>query len=144
MPTLDRESDAGGLELARVLVVDDNPTSRLTLETVLRAGGYGVDSAASAAEAVGKLDEHEYSLVLSDSQMESPEAGLRLLAYAQSLEYQPAIALIEAESQGETDGTRSSMLVAPQDIPGLLGTVANLIAERVSKRIRRRLRQSKN
>ena len=46
-----------GLEVARVLVVDDDPTSRLTLQTVLEAGGYHVDAAASAAEAVGKLDE---------------------------------------------------------------------------------------
>ncbi len=41
-------------DLARVLLVDDDPTSRLTLKTVLEAGGYTVDSAASAAEAVGK------------------------------------------------------------------------------------------
>ena len=41
------------IELARVLLVDDDPTSRLTLKTVLEAGGYAVDAAASAAEAVG-------------------------------------------------------------------------------------------
>ena len=44
-------------ELARVLVVDDDPASRLTLQTLLQAGGYSVDSAASAAEALGKMDE---------------------------------------------------------------------------------------
>jgi CheY-like chemotaxis protein len=47
-------------ELARVLLVDDDMTSRLTLKTVLEAGGYAVDSAASAAEAVGKLDASQY------------------------------------------------------------------------------------
>jgi PleD family two-component response regulator len=41
------------LALARVLLVDDNTAARLTLQTVLEAGGYRVDSAASAAEAVG-------------------------------------------------------------------------------------------
>ena len=61
------------LELARVLLVDDDLTSRLTLQAVLEAGGYFVDSAASAAEAVGKLDERQYELVLSDLQMESPK-----------------------------------------------------------------------
>ena len=39
-------------DLARVLLVDDDPASRLTLKTVLEAGGYNVDSAASAAEAL--------------------------------------------------------------------------------------------
>lgn len=38
---------------ARVLLADDNPASRLTLKTVLEAVGYRVDTAASAAEAVG-------------------------------------------------------------------------------------------
>src|SRR5437762_14329908 len=81
-------------ELARVLLVDNNPTSRLTLKTVLEAGGYNVDAAASAAEAVGKLDEGEYELVLSDLQMESPEAGLQVIAHARMMLYQPATALI--------------------------------------------------
>src|SRR6266481_1984239 len=87
---LDRSVD---VELARVLLVDDDPTSRLTLQTVLQAGGYRVDAAASAAEAVGKLDEQEYELVLSDLQMESPEAGLKVLAHARMMNYKPATAL---------------------------------------------------
>ena len=82
------------LELARVLLVDDDPTSRLTLQTVLEAGGYHVDAAASAAEAVGKLDEQEYQLVLSDLQMESPEAGLKVLAHARNMQYKPATAIV--------------------------------------------------
>src|SRR5260370_7674547 len=81
-------------DLARVLLVDDDPASRLTLKTVLEAGGYNVDSAASAAEAVGKLEEGEYELVLSDLQMESPRAGLKVLAHAKNMDYKPAPPLI--------------------------------------------------
>src|ERR1700689_3347605 len=81
-------------ELARVLLVDDDPTSRLTLKTVLEAGGYHVDSAASAAEAVGKLDEGEYELVLSGLQLESPEAGLQVIAHARMMMYKPATAIL--------------------------------------------------
>src|SRR6201997_1354793 len=81
-------------DLARVLLVDDDPASRLTLKTVLEAGGYAVDSAASAAEAVGKLDEQQYELVLSDLQMESPEAGLKVLAHARMMDYKPGNALL--------------------------------------------------
>src|SRR6202050_2028417 len=81
-------------DLARVLLVDDDPTSRLTLKTVLEAGGYSVDAAASAAEAVGKLDVGEYELVLSDLQMESPEAGLKVIAHARMMDYKPATALL--------------------------------------------------
>ena len=37
---------------AQVLLVDDDVASRLTLQTLLRAGGYNVDVASSAAEAI--------------------------------------------------------------------------------------------
>jgi CheY-like chemotaxis protein len=127
-----------------VLVVDDDPASRLTLQTVLEAGGYRVDSAATAAEAVEMLDDQQYELVLSDMQMESPEAGLKVLAYAQCMEYQPATALINAQANGDARKTAGSVLVEPQDVPGLLAKVANLIARRVSRRVRKELRQSKN
>src|SRR5437764_10657671 len=96
-----REHDAG-FEVARVLLVDDDPAARLTLQTVLQAGGYHVDSAASAAEAVGKMDESEYELVLSDMQMESPEAGLKVLAHARMMDYKPATALVTSYHEQST------------------------------------------
>src|SRR6266478_6032027 len=87
-------SDRTGCEVARVLVVNDDPTSRLTLQTVLEAGGYRVDAAATAAEAVGKLDQEQYELVLSNLQMESPEAGLKVIAHAKMMDYKPATAIV--------------------------------------------------
>ena len=129
-------------ELARVLLVDDDPTSRLTLKTVLEAGGYNVDAAASAAEAVGKLDEGEYELVLSDLQMESPQAGLKVLAHARMMEYKPATALLTTYQHGGPDPVRhpSSLLIKPEDVPGLLGKVAELISQRATRRVERQLR----
>src|SRR5215469_1655094 len=127
------------LELARVLLVDDDPTSRLTLQTVLRAGGYHVDAAASAAEAFGKLDEQEYELVLSDLQMESPEAGLKVLAHARMMDYKPATAIVTTY-QNSKPQKQSRMLIKPEDIPGLLGKVANLISERAARKVQRELR----
>lgn len=129
-------------ELARVLVVDDDPTSRLTLKTVLEAGGYHVDSAASAAEAVGKLDEGEYELVLSDLQMESPEAGLQVIAHARMMTYKPATAILTTYQNARPVPTRhqNSLLIKPQDIPELLGKVADLISNRATRRLERELR----
>jgi CheY-like chemotaxis protein len=128
------------LELARVLVVDDDLASRLTLQTVLEAGGYRVDAAATAAEAVGKMEDQEYQLVLSDLQMESPEAGLKVLAHAQMMDYKPATALITSYHNTSEGRPNSRMLVEPQDVPGLLSKVANLIALRVTRRVQRELR----
>lgn len=127
--------------LARVLLVDDNPTSRLTLQTVLEAGGYDVDSAASAAEAVGKLDGRVYELVLSDLQMESPEAGLRVLAHARMMEYQPATAIITAYHNAvKRAESLRTILIEPQDVPDLLTKVADLISERAARRLEREMR----
>ena len=128
--------------MARVLVVDDDLASRLTLQTVLEAGGYRVDAAATAAEAVGKMEDQEYELILSDLQMESPEAGLKVLAHAQMMDYKPATALITAYRNEKDRQPNARMLVEPQDVPGLLSKVANLIARRVTRRVQRELRQT--
>ena len=133
-------------DLARVLLVDDDPTARLTLKTVLEAGGYNVDAAASAAEAVGKLDEGEYELVLSDLNMESPEAGLKVLAHARMMAYKPATAPSPTYQNSKPSPSKhqNSLLIKPQDLPGLLGKVAGLISLRATRRMERELRLATN
>ncbi|MEZ5352148.1 MAG: response regulator [Bryobacteraceae bacterium] len=123
-------------QLARVLIVDDNPAARLTLQTVLRAGGYWVDCAASAAEAYGKLDDREYELVLSDLGMELPDAGYRVLAHARGLDYRPATALITMQSSHEASTGVGRTLVETEDVEGLLSRVADLISSRAERRMR--------
>jgi len=141
MKNVSRSSPMLDFELARVLLVDDDLTSRLTLQTVLEAGGYHVDAAASAAEAFGKLDEQEYELVLSDLKMESPEAGLKVLAHARMMDYKPATAIVTTyQNARPTKSART--LIKPEDLPGLLGKVANLISERAAKKVQRELRQA--
>lgn len=135
-----RASRTNGFELAKVLLVDDDPTSRLTLKTVLELSGYLVDCAASAAEAVDKLDEREYELVLSDMQMESPEAGLKVLAHARIMDYKPAVALVTAQSNDQTLNRGSRVLIRPLDIPDLLGKVAELIGARASRKVKREMK----
>lgn len=133
-----------GLDLARVLLVDDNIASRLTLQTVLEAGGYHVDAAASASEAVAKMDDREYELVLSDLRMESPEAGLKVLGHARMMDYRPATALITTyqDSKGRTVSRNAAgtVLIEPEDLPELLSRIADLISERATRKVERELR----
>jgi CheY-like chemotaxis protein len=136
-----RKPPARELELARVLLVDDDLTSRLTLKAVLEAGGYFVDSAASAAEAVGKLDSRQYELVLSDLQMESPEAGLKVLAHARLMEYKPATAILTTYQNKRADN-RKPLLIEPEDLPSLLSKVADLISQRAARIVQRQLKQA--
>jgi CheY-like chemotaxis protein len=139
MKTHRRSKGASDMEMARVLLVDDDVASRLTLQTVLRAGGYRVDSAASAAEAYGKLDEQEYELVLSDLQMESPEAGLRVIQHARNMDYKPATAIVTTYQNAKPTDRKVKVLIKPEDVPTLLSQVANLISSRATKRIEREL-----
>jgi CheY-like chemotaxis protein len=139
LPNTDRKPP--GRELARVLLVDDNLTSRLTLKALLEAGGYNVDAAASAAEAVGKLDQRQYELVLSDLQMESPEAGLKVLAHARLMEYKPATAILTTYQSQRTDRSRP-VLIKPEDLPELLSKVADLISNRAARIVERQMRQA--
>lgn len=138
------EPRRAAVSLARVLLVDADPASRLVLQTVLQAGGYDVESAASSAEAVGKLELGEYELVLSDLTLESPEAGRRVLAHAQITPYKPATALITTTYKSDTANPRGNglVLIASQDLPDLLTKVADLIGARVSRRMARVFRQS--
>ena len=127
--------------LARVLLVDDDPASRLTLKTVLETCGYSVESAASAAEAVGMLEESEYSLVLSDLQLESPDSGLKVIGHARMMDYKPATALITTyrDTSDVPDHWPKSILIKPEDIQGLLTKVAALISERATRRLHREM-----
>jgi CheY-like chemotaxis protein len=144
MSRANRERLLRGLNLARVLLVDDDPASRLTLQTVLEAGGYRVDSAASAAEAMAKVESREYELVLAGLRMEAPEGGLSVLAHARMMEYKPATALLTTYSPPGVLAGRGAeagkVLIAPEDLPELLTKVADLISERATRKVQRELR----
>ncbi|MEO8663029.1 MAG: response regulator [Bryobacteraceae bacterium] len=128
--------------MARVLLADDDLTSRLTLQTVLRAGGYAVDAAASAAEAVGMMDEREYELVLSDLHMETPESGLKVLAHAKMMDYRPATAIVSVSRNDNGGEVGRHILIEPEDVPELLDKIADLISDRAMRRVNREMRLS--
>ena len=62
----------------RLLVVDDEESITLTVSEVLRLEGYGVDVASSGREAVRRLSEGGYDLVLTDLHMEDGD-GMSVL-----------------------------------------------------------------
>ncbi|MBX3608111.1 MAG: sigma-54-dependent Fis family transcriptional regulator [Piscinibacter sp.] len=66
-----------------VLVVDDEPALRQVLGSALGKAGYAVDSAASAAEALAKLDAGHVDVVLSDVFMPVTD-GIELLKQARA------------------------------------------------------------
>jgi CheY-like chemotaxis protein len=132
------------LDLARVLLMHGDLAPRLTIQTILQASGYAVDAAATPAEALAKLDEGEYDLVLSDGESGADTAGRNLLAYARVKEYRPATAFItsgQSKSKSRYQRAASEVSIYTENLPALLGEVAELIGVRASRR-HRPLRQA--
>ncbi len=128
------------LDLANVLLVQGDLAARLTLCTLLEAGGYAVDMAATPAEAVAKLDAGRYDLVLSDGEFGSRPMGRTVLAYARVKDYRPATALITsnelAAPRPHFSYRRPVLAIHTENVPHLLGKVADLIGLRASRRYR--------
>jgi len=61
--------DPPALEPARVLVVDDNPVSRLVAVRMLACCGYEADTANDGVEAVAAVQRQPYDVVFMDVQM---------------------------------------------------------------------------
>ena len=122
-----------------MLLADTALASRLALKTILSTAGYAVSGAATAAEAIGKLDENEYQLVLADLRAESEEAGPHLLAYARQKEFRPATALISSDitasdaspdssPASEEESRHSAVHISNENVYHLLDRVAELIS----------------
>jgi hypothetical protein len=75
--------------------------------------------------------------------MESPEAGLKVLAHARMMDYKPATAIITTYRDSKEPASRKSsrtVLIEPEDLPELLGKVADLVSERATRKLHRELR----
>jgi CheY-like chemotaxis protein len=143
MPTslssLGNKETSRALDLARVLVVHGELAPRLALQTILQASGYAVDVAATPSEAISKLDEGQYALVLSDAELGSRPAGRNVLAYARVKDYRPATALVtsyEPSQKRRPARGKHHISVYTENLPNLLGEVAELIGVRASRRYR--------
>jgi two-component system response regulator HydG len=81
--------------LATLLVVDDQKNVRATTALLLRNQGYDVDEAENGADALARLGQRSYDLVLSDLRME-PVDGLELIRRCQELVSAPQVVVMTA------------------------------------------------
>jgi CheY-like chemotaxis protein len=125
-------------KVAKVLLADSDLASRLTVKTLLLKAGYAVEGAASAAEAMSRLDANEFQLVLADLRAESQSAGPALLSFARQKAYRPATALITSDMTGPSTwrDADSVVSVTNEDISNFLAHVAELIGNRAERRMR--------
>lgn len=128
---------------ARVLLIDADPTSRITMRAVLEAGGYGVQQATTSVEAIEMLDSQEFELVVCNPSSSPDQIDEAVLSYARFQSYEPATAVLTtmccAASSEDDSGPGHQLLVEPQNLPDLLGVIADMVAGRVLSRLEREL-----
>jgi DNA-binding response OmpR family regulator len=116
----------------RILLVDDDMAVLLTLKAVLELNEFDVDTASSAAEAVKKLAADVYQMVITDSRMETEDAGFHVIRAARRQSYNPATALLTAyppdDSEWKREGAQS-LLVKPLGTQDLLRQIEALLVK---------------
>lgn len=83
----------------RILLVDDEPTQRLIMARLLKRAGYDVDAAANGREALAKLEQGGFQLLITDWEM--PEMD--------------GIALCKAVRESQTHGYIYTILLTARD-----------------------------
>jgi len=124
----------------RILLVDDDAAVLLTLKAVLELNQFDVQTAGSAAEAIKKLASGIYEMVITDSRMETDDAGFHVIRAARQQTYQPATALLTAYPPRNMDWKHNgvqSLLVKPIGTHDLLRQIeALLVQQQDDKRAR--------
>jgi len=129
-------------EVARVLLLEEDVAARLTLQAILQASGYHVDLAASAPEALDKLEREQFALVLCGARSQAGDECQRVIDHARAQEYKPATALLTfSDSESKRRPKSGKLLIEPVEVPALLTKIANLLADRAAGRERRKMRR---
>jgi signal transduction histidine kinase/ActR/RegA family two-component response regulator len=92
--------------LGKVLIVEDNEVNQLVLKGFIKKLGYTSDSALNGEEAVTKVAEHEYDLILMDCQMpimDGFEATEKIRHYLADKNHIPIIAVTANAMEGDKE-----------------------------------------
>jgi DNA-binding NtrC family response regulator len=107
----------------RILLVDDELAILLTLKAILEMHGFEVETAASAREALNKLNHGVFHMVITDMKMETETAGYEVIRAARLQDYDPATAILTAYptlgNEWRNRGAQS-LLVKPVNTQDLL------------------------
>ncbi|HXF13260.1 MAG TPA: response regulator [Terriglobales bacterium] len=116
----------------KILLVDDDATVLLTLKAVLELNQFDVQTATSAADGIEKLISGEYDMVITDSRMETDDAGFHVIRAARQQRYNPATALLTAYPPRNMEGKHNSaqsVLVKPIGTQDLLRQIEALLVQ---------------
>lgn len=120
--------------LGNILVVEDNEVNQLVIKGFLKKLGYQSDSAINGEEAITKVAEHQYDLILMDCQMpvmDGFEATEKIRHYTADKTYIPIIAVTANAMEGDKerclDSGMDDYLKKPVSIALLKNTIQKYI-----------------
>ena len=123
-------------DVARILVVDDDPDIRGLTEAVLADAGYQVGSAGSGDQALRDVAERRYDLVLLDVNMPGMDGWetLRLIRADDALDHLPVVMFtvkgeLHDKMQGLQDGA-ADYVTKPFVVDQLLERVGRVLETR--------------
>jgi DNA-binding NtrC family response regulator len=124
----------------RILLADDEQAILLTLKAILEIHGFEVETAASAREAIAKLQSASYHMVITDMKMEHEKAGYDVIRAAKETDCNPAVAILTAfpslGREWKREGAQS-MLVKPMNTDDLLRQIEALLIQHEDQKQRR-------
>lgn len=113
-----------------ILVVDDEPDMAATLHDLLAGEGHSVDTACSGFEALSRINEKNYELILTDLSMPQMD-GMQLLKEAK--QHQPETEVMIVTGYGTVNGAVEAMhlgachyLIKPVDPQEILQSLTRL------------------
>ena len=112
----------------RILLVEDEPTSREILQYVLSEAGYPLDVAATAAAAQARLNSTSYGLVIADWQLPDGD-GIYIADRAIALGAWTLVITGHLSDLPSGTGTRHHLLMKPVRPAELLAVVRATIGE---------------
>src|SRR5580700_8235798 len=113
--------------MQKLLIVEDNPSVRTTMVTCLELEGYAVEAVSSTREALDRLEQNSYPIVISDIYLDE-RTGLDVLRTAR--EHNPDCAVILMTGRGSmetvmkaTEGGAFEYLAKPFEMAAMIDTI---------------------
>ncbi len=126
-------SGAAGCE---ILIVDDNAPLRRVMAAALRSGGYSVCEAGDGRDALERLRQHRFRLLVTDIFMPDVD-GFELIMHLRGVQPPPAILAMSGDGFADTEvflqaarhfGVKQTLL-KPFSLDELAGAVRQLIGD---------------
>ena len=123
-----------GMLMQRILLVEDDPALQFTVQTVLEEQGYAVDAVSTTGEAIERLSDSAYPIVITDIYIDE-RTGLDVLDAAKRKDPRCSVILMTGRGTVETviaatRGGAFDYIAKPFDLDVMIGAVVRAEASR--------------